>query len=221
MAHSIKDGMHMRNVLATLRVDLIARDIINSWGDDTPIPDVVRHIGNMSVVSKIWEVLIFAAARRRLLIRQDYECLIAHCSTLTGHPRRLTRSQFEEIAAGNRRDVQNLWTSAAETPYLHILWVHMGLMCEVTRHFYFHFTQHLQTYPYLALISLQSAEKLNHLLVQVLNRATNWGKPALFISLSSCMFFDQLSVFISVSPCSPHPLLGPTPARNLTIVVIL
>lgn len=132
MAHSIKDGMHMRNVLATLRVDLIARDIINSWGDDTPIPDVVRQIGNMSVVSRIWEVIIFCcSSSQRWLIWQDYECLIAHCSTLTGHPRRLTRSKFEEIAAGNRRDVQNLWSSAAETPYLHILWVHMGLMCEV------------------------------------------------------------------------------------------
>lgn len=50
---------------------------------------------------------------------------------MTGHPRRLVRAEFETIAARNRRAVQELWGFRTETPYLHILWVHMGLMCEV------------------------------------------------------------------------------------------
>lgn len=50
---------------------------------------------------------------------------------MTGHPRRLVRAEFEHIAARNRRAVQELWGFRTETPYLHILWTHMGLMCEV------------------------------------------------------------------------------------------
>lgn len=59
MAHSIKDGFPMRNVLATLRVDLIARDVIQSWGDTKPPADVVRLISNFRIVSRIWEVMIY------------------------------------------------------------------------------------------------------------------------------------------------------------------
>ena len=95
------------------------------------MPDdaVLNVLEGFATIALIWQVrealfLLF------LIVPQTYESLIAHVSTTAGHPRRLSKALFEEKAALLRKCIHQLWGKEMETPYLHILFMHMADMCE-------------------------------------------------------------------------------------------